>query len=147
MDQPTATQQDEGEGDQPSRGTPHDVLASYGAIVKPPPDLLKKHPEAQLRGRALPERGSAADKANPSPTRLFFNGGLSPQEADQLIKDGKIDAAVFGTLWIGNPDLQRRIEAGLDVGGKGINEQPNVKAFYQSPEGKPELGYSDYSTA
>lgn len=147
MDLPTANQMDEGDGDQPKRGTPHDVLATYGAIVKSPPEVSKEHPEAQTRGRALPEPGSAADKANPTPTRLFLNGGLTPKEADGLIEEGKIDAAVFGTLWIGNPDLQRRVEAGLDVGGKGINDKPDVKTFYQSPEGKPEVGYADYPTA
>ena len=136
-----------GNGEQPKRATPHDVLATYGAIVKPPPDVLKEHPEAQIRGVALPAKGSPVDKANPSPTRLFLNAGLTPREADALIEQGKIDAAVFGTLWIGNPDLEKRIEKGMDVGGKGINDSPSAKLFYQWTEGKLEVGYSDYPSA
>ncbi|KAF8519801.1 hypothetical protein BU17DRAFT_65803 [Hysterangium stoloniferum] len=45
-------------------------------------------------------------------SKFFLNGGLTPSEADQLILEGKIDAAVFGIPWIGHPDLQRRIEQG-----------------------------------
>lgn len=134
-------------GEKTKRATPHDVLVTYGAIVKPPPDVLKEHPEAQIRGAALPAKGSPADKANPSPTRLFLNAGLTPREAEELIEQGKIDAAVFGMLWIGNPDLEKRIEKGMDVGGKGINESPNSKLFYQIPEGDLGIGYTDYPSA
>jgi hypothetical protein len=95
------------------------------------------------RGAALPSRS-----ANPAPTRLFLNGALLPREADALIGEGKIDGAVFGQLWIGNPDLQARLAAGLDVGGRGVNDAPDVKTFYAPPEGAgPEKGYADYPKA
>jgi hypothetical protein len=55
---------------------------------------------------------------------------------------------VFGQLWIGNPDLQARLAAGLDVGGRGVNDAPDVKTFYAPPEGAgPEKGYADYPKA
>jgi hypothetical protein len=70
--------------DQANEGTMHDVLASYGPLVK--------HAS--------------------SSTLLVLNGQLTPTEADGLIRDGKIDAASFGEAWINNPDLQKRVEAG-----------------------------------
>lgn len=75
-------------------------------------------------------------------TKLLFNGGLTPTEANSLISQGLIDAAVFGTLWIGNPDLQHRVEKGLE-----INESPDRKTFYAFPGSDPTVGYSDYPKA
>ena len=56
---------------------------------------------------------------------------LKPDQANELIRAGKIDAAVFGQLWIGNPDLQARIEKNID-----LNNDLNYKGFYNFPEGK-----------
>ena len=127
------------------RGVPHDVLAVYGPIVKPPAETLKDHSEKLFRGPALPTR--EYDSKNPTPTRLLLNCGLEPGEADKLIEEGKIDAAVFGTLWITNPDLQKRFEKGMDVGGKGINQNFDPKTFYGVPGVDPKKGYTDWPTA
>jgi 2,4-dienoyl-CoA reductase-like NADH-dependent reductase (Old Yellow Enzyme family) len=145
MDLPLEAQQlDDGDEEgQYKRGVPHDVLAVYGPLIKIPEKLLSEHHEPQVRGSALPP----ADAANATPTRLLLNGALTPTEADKLIAEGVVDGVVFGQLWIGNPDLQRRIEAGLDVGGKGINDAPNPKTFYQILNGDPNEGYSDYPTS
>jgi 2,4-dienoyl-CoA reductase-like NADH-dependent reductase (Old Yellow Enzyme family) len=143
MDLPLQEQQldeDDPEG-QFKRGIPHDALAVYGPLVKLPRPLAKDHHEPQVRGAAVPPKG-----AGPTPTRLLLNGALTPHEAAELIAEGTIDGVVFGQLWIGNPDLQKRIEAGLDVGGKGINDTPNAKSFYQAPSGDPHEGYTDYPT-
>lgn len=145
MDLPLNKQTDETDSDSDyKRGVPHDVIAVYGPLIKPPAVVLEDHKEERVRGSAMPDAGAAT---NPVPTRLFINGGFTPTEADKLIADGVVDAVVFGQLWIGNPDLQKRIEAGLDVGGKGINDAPNVKTFYQAPSGNPHEGYTDYTTA
>ena len=40
----------------------------------------------------------------------FLNNDLTPQEADSLIAEGVIDGAVFGWVWIGTPDVVRRLE-------------------------------------
>ncbi|KAJ3556668.1 hypothetical protein NM688_g1897 [Phlebia brevispora] len=77
----------------------------------------------------------------------FLNGGLTPSEADKLIEEGKIDAAVFGTLWIANPDLQKRIEKGMDIGGKGISLDLDPTTFYGVPGIDPRKGYTDYPAA
>jgi len=92
------------------RGTSHDVLATYGPLIK-----------------------------NAS---TFLNGTLTPPVASKLIQDGKIDAAVFGQLWISQPDLQNKFVKGLDT-----NVAPNPKTFYNFPEGQPEVGYTDYPFA
>lgn len=125
------------------RGTPHDVLAVYGPIIKPP--VTKGFSEKALRGPAMPD--TKADSQNPTPTRLFLNAFLTPSEAEKLLAEGKIDAAVFGTLWLGNPDLQKRLEKGMDVGGKGVNDQVDFKTFHGAPGVDPRKGYTDYPTA
>ncbi|KIO28450.1 hypothetical protein M407DRAFT_242997 [Tulasnella calospora MUT 4182] len=101
------------------RGTPHDVLKTYGPLVK--------------------------DPSNPSAsntTKLLLNGALNPDQANELISSQLIDAAVFGTLWIGNPDLQTRVEQ-----GKELNMQLDHKTFYGFPGNDPKVGYSDYPDA
>ncbi|KAF8518704.1 FMN-linked oxidoreductase [Hysterangium stoloniferum] len=75
-------------------------------------------------------------------SKFFLNGGLTPSEAEQLILDGKIDAAVFGIPWIGHPDLQRRIEQ-----GKALDAVLDLKHLYYVPGVAVSVGYSDYPTA
>jgi 2,4-dienoyl-CoA reductase-like NADH-dependent reductase (Old Yellow Enzyme family) len=120
------------------RATPHDVLTVYGPLVKVPPGTLAEHKEATFRGAAMP----APDCGNPTPTRLLLNGGLTPDEAATLIKDGLIDAAVFGVSWISNPDFQRRIEQ-----GKELNTNLDMFGLYNFPDGQPAKGYTDYPKA
>ncbi|KAG9045972.1 hypothetical protein FS837_005330 [Tulasnella sp. UAMH 9824] len=95
------------------RATPHDVLESYGPIFK----------RAEAR----------------TTTKLFLNGGLNPAEANELVGSGKIDGAVFGWLWIGNPDLQTRIEKGAE-----LVFMPDAAQLFQSKTEDPRGGYSDY---
>jgi hypothetical protein len=139
--EPDVKQIEDSHPDRPyKRGTPHDVLAVYGGIIKPPLSSLEQHREELIRGLAMPK--PEFDAKNPSPTRLFVNGGLAPEEAEDLLAKGFIDAAVFGTLWISNPDLQKRIEKGLP-----INTQPDVKTFYAVPGDDPRVGYTTYPEA
>lgn len=95
------------------RGTPHDVLESYGHLFN---------------------RSEA-----PGQTKLLLNGGVSPQEANELINSRKIDAAVFGWLWIGNPDLQIRVEKEAE-----LVFMPDVTQLFHSKSDSPRGGYSDY---
>ena len=69
------------------RGTPHDVLATFGSIIK----------------------------ASNGRTKLLLNSGLTPDRAQELVSTGQIDAAVFGMPWITNPDLEKRIEDGSSI--------------------------------
>jgi len=72
------------------RGTDHDILATYGPIIK----------------------------ASNGKTSLLLNKGLTPTTAEALLASGQIDAAVFGMAWIANPDLQTRVEKGLPINTK-----------------------------
>ena len=119
------------------RGTPHDVLAVYGGLFKSVPSSLKDHAEEMLRGSAMPK--PEFDTRNPTPTRVFMNGSISPEEAENMIAQGTVDAVVFGKLWIGNPDLQRRIERDA-----AVNNNPDVKTFYGRPHIDLAIGYTDY---
>ena len=122
------------------RGTPHDVLTVYGPIIKPAPSTLADHTIESFLGSALPPVGASA---NPTPTRLLLNAGLSPDEADKLIAEDKIDGAVFGFLWISNPDLQARAEKGI-----APSFQVDLSKLYGLPTGeKLAEGYSDYPFA
>ena len=123
------------------RGCPHDVLTVYGPIIKPPPSVLSDHTVDSFLGPALPTTDFA--KSNPTPTRLLLNAGLQPEEAEQLIAEEKIDAAVFGYLWMGNPDLQARLEHGVE-----LNMEVDLKTLYGKEDGEDlAVGYNDYSFA
>ena len=122
------------------RGTPHDVLAVYGGLFKPLPSALQDHSEEALRGAAMPRAPFAA--RNATPTRVFVNGGVLPAEAEELIAQGVVDAVVFGTPWIANPDLQKRIERGLP-----LNTQVDVATLYDGVEGNIRAGYTTYAYA
>jgi 2,4-dienoyl-CoA reductase-like NADH-dependent reductase (Old Yellow Enzyme family) len=98
---------------QPNTGTFHDVLASYGPLIK--------------------RAGSS--------TLLVLNSGLTPDDADALIAAGQIDAAAFGRAWINNPDLQRRVEAGVPL----TTDMDWAGLYSFAPN--PAKGYSDYPTA
>lgn len=46
---------------------------------------------------------------------LILNGGLTLAEGEALVQAGEADAAMFGALWICNPDLGKRVEEGKEV--------------------------------
>lgn len=121
------------------RGIPHDILAVYAPLIKPV--NAENHLEADIRGSAMPT--PEFDALNPTPTRIFVNGGLNPEEAGSLIEKGIVDAAVFGLPWIGNPDLQARVEKGVEP-----LPFPDFKTLYNPPAGKEiGVGYTDYPAA
>lgn len=121
------------------RGIPHDVLAVYASLIKPA--YTENHLEASIRGSAMPTPDF--DARNPTPTRVFVNGGLNPEEAGSLIEKGTVDAAVFGMSWICNPDLQARVEKGVE-----LTAFPDFTTLYGPPAGKEvSVGYTDYPAA
>ncbi|KIK38151.1 hypothetical protein CY34DRAFT_809635 [Suillus luteus UH-Slu-Lm8-n1] len=77
---------------------------------------------------------------------LFLNSGLTPEEANELIAAKEIDAAVFGVLWIGHPDLAKRIEHDIPLDAK-----LDPETFYgrgpQIPYEEQKKGYTDYPAA
>ena len=67
---------------------------------------------------------------------LIGNMGYSPEEAEQAISEGKLDAVAFGTAFLANPDLPERIQAGAALNA------PNPATFYTPGP----VGYTDYPT-
>ncbi|KAF8903313.1 hypothetical protein CPB84DRAFT_1845856 [Gymnopilus junonius] len=74
---------------------------------------------------------------------LFLNGGVTPEEAESLTSQGKIDGVFFGIGWISHPDLTKRIEYGLP-----LDTPPSVAHLYSPKEGEDwSIGYTDYPIA
>ncbi len=67
---------------------------------------------------------------------LIGNMGYTPEEAEQAIASGKLDAVAFGTSFLANPDLPERIKTGAALNA------PDASTFY-TPGAK---GYTDYPT-
>lgn len=76
----------------------------------------------------------------------MLNSGLTPDEAEQLVAEGKIAAAQFGVLWLTHPDLAKRLEH-----GKALDNQIDFAHLYGAgPEKSLEdqrVGYTDYPEA
>ncbi|KAH7889993.1 hypothetical protein F5I97DRAFT_620641 [Phlebopus sp. FC_14] len=77
---------------------------------------------------------------------LFLNAGLTPEEAEGLIAQKKIDAAIFGVPWIAHPDVAKRIEHNIPLDNKldfttlyGPGPQANLEELKK--------GYTDYPVA
>jgi len=68
---------------------------------------------------------------------LLVCGGFSPEEAARWLDRGRMDAAVFGRLFISNPDLNERVRRGLPLAA------PDPSTFY----GGGAEGYTDYPFA
>ncbi|MCP5227065.1 alkene reductase [Accumulibacter sp.] len=75
-----------------------------------------------------------------SPVRRHYKGvlignmGYTPDEAEQAVATGKLDAVAFGTGFLANPDLPARIRLAAPL------NQPRPATFYSpGPE-----GYTDY---
>ncbi len=77
-----------------------------------------------------------------TPVRKAFRGvlvgnmGYTPDEAQAAVQSGAVDAIAFGTSFLANPDLPRRIRE------KAPLNEANPKSFY-TPGAK---GYTDYPT-
>ena len=65
---------------------------------------------------------------------LVLNMGYTPQEAQQAVADGLVDAVAFGKAFIANPDLPARIKAGAAL------RAPKPESFYSGGS----AGYTDY---
>jgi N-ethylmaleimide reductase len=68
------------------------------------------------------------------PGRYLYGAGLTKDKANDLLESGSADAAVFGTLFVANPDLPRRFAQGAAL------NSPDPKTLY----GGAAEGYIDY---
>ena len=64
----------------------------------------------------------------------FAGGGLDRDKAEELVTSGRADAAAFGTLYVGNPDLDVRF-----LRGAPLNDSDRATFYSPGPE-----GYIDY---
>jgi N-ethylmaleimide reductase len=68
---------------------------------------------------------------------VILNGGMTKEKAEAALAAGLGDLASFGSSFLANPDLPRRLREGLPL------NQPNPDTFYTPGE----QGYTDYPTA
>jgi len=68
------------------------------------------------------------------PGTLLVGGGFKNDEANQALGEGRADAIVFGSTYVANPDLVRRLEKGAPL------NEPDASTFF-TPGPK---GYTDY---
>jgi N-ethylmaleimide reductase len=67
---------------------------------------------------------------------LIANGGYTADDAEAAIAGAEADMVSFGTLFLANPDLVKRVRAGAPL------NEADVSTFY----GGGARGYTDYST-
>lgn len=87
-------------------------------------------------GSMLRECLLALDDANRSFTYRFEEAALPVDDYHKRRAEGKVDAVAFGRLFIGNPDLVKRLRIGAD-----LTEAPR-SVFY----GGGAKGYTDWPT-
>ncbi|KAJ6572309.1 hypothetical protein B0H19DRAFT_1023922 [Mycena capillaripes] len=71
--------------------------------------------------------------------KTFVVGGVTPEEAEELVRTGKVDGVFFGISWLTHPDLAKRIRH-----GKSIDNMLAVPHLYGDANVDPKLGYTDY---
>jgi len=67
---------------------------------------------------------------------LIVNGGYNRERAEAVIREGTADMVAFGSSFLANPDLPKRLQGGLEL------NEADPKTFY----GGGEKGYTDYPT-
>ncbi|KAF7338856.1 Oxidored-FMN domain-containing protein [Mycena sanguinolenta] len=71
--------------------------------------------------------------------KIFLDGGVTPKEAEELVKAGKVDGVFFGMSWLTHPDLAKRIRH-----GKRTENTAVIAHLYGDANVEPYLGYTDY---
>ncbi|TFW24193.1 alkene reductase [Duganella callida] len=120
-----------------NNATDPDAAETYGYVAR----MLDEYGIGYIHGADTNAWGGTADMPNildiiRSNYRgtLIANAGLTPEQAQALVEDGKADMVAFGRLYVANPDLVARIAAG------GPYHTPDPFSFY----GGTERGYTDY---
>jgi len=108
-----------------------DPMPTYLALVKAVAPL---HPAYLHVMRAGIGAETALREAFPG--TLLVGGGFKKDEAEQFLAERRADAIVFGSSYVANPDLVRRLEHDAPL------NDPDPSTFF-SPGPK---GYTDYPT-
>lgn len=125
-------------------------LNSYNSMIDSDPIAITKYVAKQLtemkvaylhmmRADFLGQQSGDVMAAARSefPGFLIGNMGYTPNEGDEAIGSGAIDAVAFGHHYVSNPDLAERLAKNIPL------VEPDQKTFY-THEAK---GYIDYPTA
>ncbi|KAF8181209.1 hypothetical protein K438DRAFT_1602004 [Mycena galopus ATCC 62051] len=101
-----------------------------------------RDPEFDGKKRATPHDVLETFRHFLPTTHVFVNGRVTPPEAEELVKSGKIAGVFFGSAWISHPDVARRIKA-----GKPLDNQVDFAHLYGREGVDPAVGYLDYAEA
>ncbi len=71
------------------------------------------------------------------PGTLLVGGGFKKEEAEKFLAEGRADAIVFGSSYLANSDLVRRLQLNAPL-------NPPDQATFYTPGAK---GYTDYPHA
>ncbi|KAJ7258370.1 hypothetical protein B0H12DRAFT_1109726 [Mycena haematopus] len=71
--------------------------------------------------------------------KTFVDGGVTPREAEELVRTGAADGVFFGMSWLTHPDLAKRIRH-----GKRTENTAVISLLYGDANVEPCLGYTDY---
>jgi len=75
-------------------------------------------------------------------TPLFINGGVTPDEAKELVSSGTAAGVFFGFAMVTHPDVGKRIFEGIP-----LNNVPDIAHLYGARGVERSLGYTDYKAA
>ncbi len=106
-----------------------DPIPTYLALAK----AIASHPPAYLHVMRT-GIGAEAVLRDAYAGSLILGGGFQKDEANLALAEGRADAIVFGSLYLANPDLVKRLQ------GDAPLNPPDPSTFY-TPGAK---GYTDY---
>ena len=75
--------------------------------------------------------------------KVILNSGIQPEEGEELLASGKVDAICIGFNWITHPDLAKRVEHGKPL--DNIPDIPHLQT--KAGDDNWSKGYTDYPIA
>ncbi|KAF8193912.1 hypothetical protein K438DRAFT_1588574 [Mycena galopus ATCC 62051] len=130
-----------------------DTIDTYGHLLREVDNLglsyitlvrYNAYTDPEIEGKKRATQHDVVQTFSPflTKTPVFVNSGVTPAEAEELIKTGKAAGVFMGMNWITHPDLGRRIKE-----GKQLDNVPNFMTLYGAEGVDPALGYVDYKEA
>ncbi|KAJ7200112.1 hypothetical protein GGX14DRAFT_572228 [Mycena pura] len=71
-------------------------------------------------------------------TSIFLNAGVTPAEAEELVRSGKVAGVFMGQSWMAHPDLAKRVKA-----GKPLDNVVDLAHLYGAEGVDSAIGYVD----
>ncbi|KAF7364073.1 Artemisinic aldehyde Delta(11(13)) reductase [Mycena sanguinolenta] len=114
---------------------------SYVTLVR-----YSTHTDVEFEGKLRATQHDVLSTFAPllTSTPVFVNSGVTPAEAEALVRSGKAAGVFMGINWISHPDLVRRLKAGQALD----NVLDFVRIYGSDAEGVDlTVGYVDYPEA